>query len=279
MSGSNAKTSGASLEGLRPGLLGTGKMGGAILRGLAAHGPGLKLFAYDPAPPASLRNEMPGLQFCASATELEARADPIIICVKPGDLGTALAEMKGTGRFISIAAGVSLARLRRMFPDEGRQISRLARVMPNISATVGRSVSAIYTEEADFAQICTDIFGAIGTTVLLPSEGLLHAVTGLSGSGPAYVFAFLQALAEGGVQAGLDYNTALQMARETIAGAVELIRQQPEHPDVWRNRVTSPGGTTIAGLAALEEGAFHAVVMEAVRRATERSAELGGERH
>ena len=215
-------------------------------------------------------------RICSSAPRQQSwKSGPIIICVKPGDLGAALAGLKGTGRFVSIAAGVSLARLRRFFPNEGRQISRLARVMPNISATVGRSVSAIYAEETDFAQTCTGIFGAIGTTVLVHSEKLLHAVTGLSGSGPAYVFAFLQALAEGGVQAGLDYNTALEMARDTIAGAVELIRRQPEHPDVWRNRVTSPGGTTIAGLAALEEGAFHAVVMEAVRRASERSAELG----
>ncbi|MCB1326187.1 MAG: pyrroline-5-carboxylate reductase [Spirochaetales bacterium] len=275
MSESSTKASHDSLGGLRPGLLGTGKMGGAILRGLTAHSPGLELFAFDPAPVDSLSREIPHLQFCASAAELEERADPIIICVKPGDLGAALAGLKGTGRFVSIAAGVSLARLRRFFPNEGRQISRLARVMPNISATVGRSVSAIYAEETDFAQTCTGIFGAIGTTVLVHSEKLLHAVTGLSGSGPAYVFAFLQALAEGGVQAGLDYNTALEMARDTIAGAVELIRRQPEHPDVWRNRVTSPGGTTIAGLAALEEGAFHAVVMEAVRRASERSAELG----
>ena len=121
------------------------------------------------------------------------------------------------------------------------------------------------------------IFSAVGQVVRVKSEDWMHAVTGLSGSGPAFVLAVIQALAEGGVLAGLPYDTALQLARETVLGTAHLLRESNLHPAQLRNQVTSPGGTTIAGLQELESGGVPGTLMRAVAAAAERSRELAGE--
>jgi len=149
-------------------------------------------------------------------------------------------------------------------------------VMPNISALVGQSVSGVYCEDPDLLETAKSIFSEIGFALEVQKEELLHAITGLSGSGPAFVFAFMQALAEGGVLCGLSYESALQLAAHTLRGAADLAISTGEHPDVLRNRVTSPGGTTIAGLLELEEAGFHAAIMNAVEASARRSRELGG---
>ncbi len=266
------------------GFLGIGKMGRSIAGGILREHPGQTMSAFDPAPGAveAVRAELgDGINFVRSAAELERAADILILAVKPQDMAAALGELSGGKKYVSIAAGLSTDTLRRSFPEhlnEGaRQNLQISRVMPNISALVGAGVCGIFCENDELFGLTERIFSPTGSVVRLKSEQLMHAVTGLSGSGPAYVFAFIQALAEGGVLAGLPYDSALELARATVAGAAELLRSTGEHPDEWRNRVTSPGGTTIAGLAELEDAGFHGAVMRAVERAAERSRELSGE--
>ncbi|MCR9144461.1 MAG: pyrroline-5-carboxylate reductase [bacterium] len=264
-----------ALQGLRLGFLGFGKMGQAIARGLREnHAPAdLHLLAFDAAPLAdTVVKSVAGLQLLPSPDALEAQCDVLILAVKPGDLQTALAGLKGDRRYISIAAGVGTERLRSFFPEG--QNPHISRVMPNISALAGHSASGVFCPDDEFFSLSAAIFSAIGQVTRVKSEELMHAVTGLSGSGPAYVLAMVHAMAEGGVQAGLPFPTALELARETLLGVAHLLRTTGEHPSALRNQVTSPGGTTIAGLAALEDGGFHGTVMRAVEAATDRSREL-----
>jgi pyrroline-5-carboxylate reductase len=150
--------------------------------------------------------------------------------------------------------------------------------MPNTPALIGAGITAVASdsgaEPADLERACA-VLRAIGEVVQVP-EAALDAVTGLSGSGPAYVFLFIEALTEAGVREGLSSATARALALETVLGAARLAAESGEHPAVLRERVTSPGGTTIAGLAALEDGGFRAALFAAVRAATQRSRELGG---
>lgn len=278
-SNSPCSASGASknpaLQGLRLGFLGFGKMGQAIARGLRdRYTPDeLHLCAFDSIVlPAEVRASVAGLEVLSSPAALEEQCDVLILAVKPGDMSTALSDLKGNRKYISIAAGLGTDRLRGFF-SKGQNI-QISRVMPNISALSGHSASGIYCSEDEFFSLSDAIFSAIGSVVRVKSEDLMHAVTGLSGSGPAYILAMVHAMAEGGVQAGLPFDTALQLARETLLGTAHLLRETGEHPAVLRNRVTSPGGTTIAGLAALEDGGFHGTVMRAVEAATDRSREL-----
>lgn len=265
------------LSGLRLGFLGFGQMGQAIAHGLRrTHGPDrLTLLAYDPVTPAdTLRESIADLRLADSPQSLESDADVVILAVKPQIMPTALADLEGGKQYISIAAGLSTAQLAACFPTGKPQISR---VMPNISATRGHGVSGIFCPDDIFFSISRAIFSAIGQTVRLQREDLMHAVTGLSGSGPAYVLAMIHALAEGGVAAGLPFDMALVLARETVLGTAALLRDSDLHPAVLRNQVTSPGGTTIAGLGALEAGGFHGLLMEAVQAAAERSRELAAD--
>jgi pyrroline-5-carboxylate reductase len=154
---------------------------------------------------------------------------------------------------------------------------RVIRVMPNTPALVLAGASAFTTgtqateEDADVAQ---KIFGSVGVAVRV-KEALLDAVTGLSGSGPAYVYTIIEALADGGVLMGLPRDLALQLAAKTVAGAAEMVLQSGQHPAALRDQVTSPGGTTIAGIEALESRGLRSALLAAVRAATERSAALG----
>lgn len=257
---------------LKVGFLGLGRMGAALARGCLDAAVADAVYGYDPAAPAAGDAGLPGLIRANSALELEAAVDVVILCVKPQDMASVVAGLAGSKRYISIAAGLGTARLRSAF--KGGQSTQIARVMPNISATIGQSVSGYFCEDEDLAALTERIFGAVGVAIRVKQESLLHAVTGLSGSGPAYVFEFIHALAEGGVAAGLPYEAALKLATATAAGAAALITATGEHPAVLRNHVASPGGTTIAGLAALERAGFHGQVMAAVEAATRRSREL-----
>lgn len=265
------------LAQLRIGFLGAGKMARSILRGLLALPAGARPAAFsacDPHWPEELSREFSELQRRPDAAALEAGCDLMLLCVKPQDMEAAVQTLRGNKKYVSIAAGLSLERLAGFF--SAKQVPQLCRVMPNISATVGRGVSALYAPDPALLEESRAIFAAIGLAVTVPKEDLMHAVTGLSGSGPAYVFAFIQALAEGGVEAGLPYDQALALAAETVGGAAELLKSSGKHPGELRNQVTSPGGTTIAGLKALEEGGFSSAVLRAVEAAAERSRKLGG---
>jgi pyrroline-5-carboxylate reductase len=174
---------------------------------------------------------------------------------------------------ISIAAGVPTAAIRRGLGKD----ARIIRVMPNTPALVLQGATAIARGvglQSDDMATAQEIFGAVGRVVVLDEE-LMDAVTGLSGSGPAYIALVIEALADGGVKMGLDRATAMTLATQTVLGAAKLLAETGMHPGALKDMVSSPGGTTISGIAALEEGGVRTTFIRAVERATLRSRELG----
>ncbi len=256
---------------LKISFLGFGQMGSALAAGLARTEPGLGLGYFDVRTPSG--PDIPGLQRFESALDAEEFCDLMVLCVKPGDMARAVSGLRGDRKYISIAAGLTVASIQAGF--QCSHPVQIARVMPNISARIGASVSGVFCENLELREITLRIFRSVGQALPIEKEELLHAVTGLSGSGPAFVFAFIHALAEGGVLAGLPFATALDLAAATVRASAEMVVQSQAHPNELRNSVTSPGGTTIAGLKALEDRGFHGAVMEAVRAAADRSRELG----
>lgn len=202
----------------------------------------------------------------------------LFVCTKPGSVLDALKGyshlLPENALIVSIAAGISLSSLESALP----KAHPCARIMPNTPFMVGEGASGIsfnpyVTNEQK--TLLLDFFKKSGTACELP-ESLLDAVTGLSGSGPAYVFQFIQAMADGGVLEGLPRKDALLLAARTVLGAAKMVIESNEHPAVLSDKVTSPGGTTARGLFALEEGNMKATVINAVRAATHRSKELSG---
>jgi len=204
-------------------------------------------------------------------------AQAVVLAVKPDQVGGVLAEIKPLFTekhlLISIAAGIPLGRLEDSLPEG----SRVIRVMPNTPALVGASASAFalgrYATPVD-AQIAQNLLASVGLAMQV-KEGLLDAVTGLSGSGPAYAYAIIEALSDGGVAAGLPRETATRLAAQTLLGAAKMVLDTGMHPGVLKDAVTSPGGTTIEGLYELEKGGLRGVLMSAVRAAVDKSRRLG----
>jgi pyrroline-5-carboxylate reductase len=175
---------------------------------------------------------------------------------------------------ISIVAGVTLRRLADGLGAE----TRLIRVMPNTPCLVGASASGFCPNAETAAtdgDLVAKLFGAVGTAIPVP-ENHLDAVTGLSGSGPAFVYVMIEALADGGVRAGLPRDVALKLAAQTVLGSAKMVLETGQHPGALKDAVASPGGTTIAGLHALERGGVRAALMDAVTAAANRARELGG---
>ena len=204
-------------------------------------------------------------------------SDIIVLAVKPQNMKELLTEVScccdNKKLFISIAAGVKSAAISRALSGKGR----IVRVMPNVAAKVLESASAVCKgplAKDDDIKTALNIFNAIGKTVVV-KEDLMDAVTGLSGSGPAYIFLFIDAMADGGVKAGLPRKTALELAVQTFFGTSKLLLETGETPATAKDQVTSPGGTTICGLHALEKGAVRADIIDAVEAAIQRSKELG----
>ncbi len=212
----------------------------------------------------------------ASNAELLAKVDALVLCVKPNDALDALRSFGVASKdklVISIVAGLTLSALQEA---AGASV-RIVRVMPNTPALIHRGAAAYAlgaTAMPDDAAITEKLFGAVGAIVRVKEE-LLDVVTGLSGSGPAYVYLVIEALSDAGVLMGLPRDLSLKLAAQTVAGAAEMVVQTGRHPAVLRDEVTSPGGTTIAGLEALEAGAVRSDFYSAVRAATERARELG----
>jgi pyrroline-5-carboxylate reductase len=252
-------------------------MAEAILRGLLRAGLSAdQLCASDvSAERRRLLREELGIHTTESNAEVAQRAEVVVLAVKPQQLEAAAHTLPRDGGplYLSIVAGATSAGLRRLLGAG----ARIVRTMPNTPALVGAGVTAVANdsgaEPADVERACA-ILRAVGEVVEVP-ESALDAVTGLSGSGPAYVFLLIEALTEAGVREGLGSATARTLALETVHGAARLARETGEHPALLRERVTSPGGTTAAGLAALEAGSFRATLAAAVRAATQRSRELG----
>lgn len=210
----------------------------------------------------------------AENAEAVSESDVILICVKPGDAVALLGSENLAGKLvISIVAGLTLDRMEMAAGEQ----ARIIRVMPNTPAQIGQGATAFALGKAatrDDAALAQSIFEAVGVAVEV-DEKLLDAVTGLSGSGPAYVYTVIEAMADGGVLKGLPRDLALRLAAQTVAGAGAMVLASGQHPATLRDMVTSPGGTTIAGLEALEKGGLRSALIAAVRSATERSIELG----
>ena len=205
------------------------------------------------------------------------QAETVLLAVKPQHMDGALAELKGavgeTQLLISIAAGISTATIAAPFPYP----VRVVRVMPNTPALVLEGVSALARGRHATAQdleTARQLFEAVGKVVVV-DESLMDAVTGLSGSGPAYVFLIIEALADAGVKVGLPRDVSLALAAQTVRGSARLVLETGKHPGELKDMVASPGGTTIAGLHALEQGAVRAALINAVEAAMRRSQELG----
>ena len=207
-----------------------------------------------------------------------AESDIIVYAVKPQIIAAVLKEtaekLDMSKLVISIAAGVPLAAIESCLDKD----LRLIRVMPNIAASVKEAASAIAAgahatrEDIDLALA---IFNSIGKSIFLKENYLMDAITGLSGSGPAYIFLIVDALADAGVKMGLAREEALFLSTQTVLGAAKLLLETQEHPGQLKDKVTSPGGTAIAGLATLEEGGLRTTLIRAVEAATNRSKELG----
>jgi len=254
-------------------IVGGGRMGEALLGGLLAADPdrSIRVVEAVPARAEELRAAHPGVE----VADAPAAAAGTLIAVKPHQV-TDVAEAVGAadgGRVLSIAAGVTIAALEAALPAG----TAVVRAMPNTPALVGAGAAAIAAGtsagEDDLAW-AESLLGAVGTVVRVP-EHLLDAVTGLSGSGPAYVFLVLDALIEGGVAAGLPRDVAEALAGQTVLGAAALYVQGDATPGELRAAVTSPGGTTAEGLRVLEQRAVRAAVIDAVLAARDRSIELG----
>ena len=204
-------------------------------------------------------------------------SEVIFLAVKPQTVPALLASIApGVGEdklFVSIAAGVPLSTLQHALPDD----SRVVRVMPNTPALVLEGAAGISpgaAASADDVALVERIFNAVGRATVV-SDGMMDTVTGLSGSGPAFVFALIEGLSDGGVLMGLDRPTSTMLAAQTVLGAAKMVLETGRHPGQLKDMVTSPAGTTIAGMEALEEGGLRGLMMAAVRRATERSEALG----
>jgi pyrroline-5-carboxylate reductase len=204
-------------------------------------------------------------------------AEVLILAVKPDQVGGVLEEISDkftkNHLLISIAAGVPLAKLEQGLGSG----ARLVRVMPNTPALIGQSASAFAVNKAattEDAAMAQKLFSSVGLAFQV-KEHLLDAVTGLSGSGPAYVYCFIEALSDGGVAAGLPREVATRLAAQTVLGSAKMVLETGHHPGALKDMVTSPGGTTIEGLHELEKGKFRGTVISAVRAAAEKSRKLG----
>ncbi len=203
-------------------------------------------------------------------------ADVVVLAVKPQTLPAVLSELGPTlahTLVISIAAGVTI----QAIAEQIAGTMRVIRAMPNVPALVREGMTALALGSAvseDDSRLARTVFESVGRVVLV-EERLMDAVTGLSGSGPAYIFQAIEALADGGVMMGLPRQTAELLAAQTVLGAARLVLESGVHPAQLKDRVASPGGTTIAGLHQLEQGGFRATLMAAVEAATTRSKELG----
>ncbi len=272
------KTEGV-LKGKRIGFIGGGNMAEALIRGLLEGGmpPG----QITVAEPVETRKKFLADRYkvaVSSDNQLVARESGVIVlAVKPqvgaGVLGQLAGIVTGEALLISIMAGMSCAGIEGAI---GKGV-RVVRVMPNTPALVMEGASAICSGSLasdDDMDLAEALFAQVGTTCRV-DEKQIDAVTGLSGSGPAYVLTFLEALADGGVKNGLSRESSLTLAAQTILGTARLYLETGEHPASLRDKVTSPGGTTIAGLHALEKGALRATVISAVDAAVARSRELG----
>lgn len=262
------------------GFLGAGKMATALGQGFvnAKLAKPSQLTASDPfAAAAEHFAKETGAKLVASNVEVAKAAKVLILATKPDQVAAVLAEIKPHFTrehvLISIAAGFPIARLEAGLPEG----ARVVRVMPNTPALIGLSASAFALGKSALASdgpLTLELFSAVGIAFQL-KEALLDAVTGLSGSGPAYVYMMIEGLSDGGVAAGLPRDVATKLAAQTVLGSAKMVLETGLHPGVLKDQVTSPGGTTVEGVHELEKGCIRGTLISAVRAATEKSKKLG----
>ncbi|BBO75025.1 pyrroline-5-carboxylate reductase [Desulfosarcina widdelii] len=263
------------------GMVGTGNMGKALIDGLIASGTAKagNIICSDASEQqlASVREKY-GVETTTDNIAVVKAADIVIYAIKPQIMASVLKEtadfLDMSKLIISIAAGVPMAAIESLLNKE----LRLIRVMPNVAVAVKEGATAIAaggkaTEED--IQLALAIFDSVGKTIFLKENYLMDAITGLSGSGPAYIFMIVDALADAGVKMGLSRKDARVLASQTILGAAKLLLETKAHPGELKDSVTSPGGTAIAGLHTLEKGGLRTTLINAVEAATNRSKELG----
>lgn len=267
------------------GFVGAGQMAQALAGGIAASDPGVSFLVADPSQAAidsfDQRTGDSKVDAVAENSEVFARADAVFLAVKPqyfvaaldtDAIKAAIADRSQPPLVVSVMAGIDMAHIQHR-----TTIDTVIRVMPNTPCLVGAGACGMASSEevsAEHQQAVSDFLATTGIVVPVAEE-LLDAVTGLSGSGPAYVFELIDALALGGVKSGLPRDVADKLAKQTVFGSAKLAIESGEHPSVLRDRVTSPGGTTIAGLKALFDNGYQQAIIAAVEAATERSKELG----
>jgi pyrroline-5-carboxylate reductase len=265
---------------MRIGFIGAGQMARALASGFVmkqrvAASEIVAADCYESARSA-FAQAIPGTHVTLENREVADWAEIVFLAVKPQQIDEVCLDLKhraSENLIVSIAAGITLGQLQARLGSD-----RVVRVMPNTPCLVGAGAAAYCrgpgVSEAD-ARSVAELLETVGRCWELP-EQLMDAVTGLSGSGPAFVFQFIEALSDGGVRMGLPRSIATQLAAQTVLGSAQLVLSSGEHPAELKDRVASPAGTTIAGLHALEQSGFRAAVMNAVQAATERSRELGG---
>jgi len=263
----------------RVALIGGGKMGSALLGGLVDSGwapDDLSVAEVDAERRRELERTFPNVRIVPSPAWAVADADVVILAVKPADVDASLQaaapSLTTTTLVLSIAAGVTLGTLEALVP--GRPV---VRAMPNTPALVGLGASAIAAGRdagPQHLELASRLLGAVGIVVIV-AEAALDAVTGLSGSGPAYIFLVAEAMIEAGVLVGLPRDVSEQLVVQTLLGSATLLAQSNDGPESLRAAVTSPRGTTAAGLRELESARFRAAILDAVSAATRRSRELG----
>lgn len=262
---------------IKLGVIGGGVMGEAIISRLLTQKTylGTEIIISEPT---LQRREFLQQQYGVEVTDnnnLAAQASILLLAIKPQmfeQVVAGLSDSNPAQLVISILAGVSIFQLEKAFGDQA-----VVRVMPNTPATVGAGMTAIAAGShvrSEQLELATQIFQAVGEVVTV-TESLMDAVTGLSGSGPAYIAMAIEALADGGVAAGLPRAIADRLALQTVLGTAQLLNQSNLHPAQLKDRVTSPGGTTIAGVAKLEQAGFRSALIQAVIAAAQRSQELG----
>jgi len=267
-------------KGQKIGFIGGGNMAEAMIKGLLAGSlPADKIMASEPS---ELRRthlmEEFGIKLAADNPELMKQCDIVVLSIKPQIVVEVLDEVASvyddSKLIISILAGVTTAVIEKFFQGS----PRVVRVMPNTPALVGEGASAIcrghHSSQEDI-QVVKQLFESVGKVQLI-DERQMDAVTGLSGSGPAYIYTVIEALADGGVREGLRRDVAHALAVQTVVGAALMVRETGEHPAILRDQVCSPGGTAIAGISTLEKNGLRTTLMEAVSASAARSRELGG---
>ena len=260
--------------------VGGGKMADALLSGLLNSG-AYTAGEIEVGEPDGRRRkalqERYGIRVSEANVPVVSRTEVCLLAVKPQEMESVLKEigphLSAKGLVISIAAGISTTWIR----ERSGKAQKIVRAMPNAGALVGRSATGLYFRppiKEDARRITLRIFDSVGETLVVEKEEHLHIVTGLSGSGPAYVFLFLEALTDAGVTLGLSREVAVRLALQTFRGSVAMARELDRPFSLLKEIVTSPGGTTMAGLKALEEAAVRAAILRAVEMATRRSEEL-----